>query len=180
MEKQFNFYRPRTRRCKVALTDCQDCGSKLSEKNWTPSNRKYKRYICAKCWVLRQKKYAMKNPLKHMERSKEYRRNRTSEKRLIDREKAYERTLKDRFGITLNDYYRLLKFQNNQCAICKTDKSDGRGRFHVDHCHKTGRIRGLLCSTCNLCLGKMNDDVERLQEAISYLKRIPLLILQKV
>lgn len=60
--------------------------------------------------------------------------------------------LKTKYGITIEDYDRILQTQGG-CAICGTKTPGGRGRFHVDHDHITGKIRGLLCSGCNTKLG---------------------------
>lgn len=75
------------------------------------------------------------------------------------------------FGVTLDDYNRLLAEQNGRCAICETDDPGGRGAFHVDHDHETGQIRGLLCNECNIGLGKFGDDPARLRAAADYLER---------
>lgn len=72
------------------------------------------------------------------------------------------------FGIDLDDYNRILELQNNLCAICENSPLNSR-RFNVDHCHKTGRVRGLLCDNCNLGIGKFKDDTTLLKYAISYL-----------
>ena len=77
--------------------------------------------------------------------------------------------LKRRYGITIEDYDYMLKEQGHRCAICRTDNPGGQGRFHVDHCHDTGRVRGLLCSNCNHGLGKFQDSVLFLEQAIRYL-----------
>jgi hypothetical protein len=64
----------------------------------------------------------------------------------------------------------MLKDQNGTCKICKTNTSGTkRGNFAVDHCHKTGKIRGLLCSNCNVGLGYFDDSVELMEEAKQYL-----------
>ncbi len=62
--------------------------------------------------------------------------------------------------------------QGGRCAICPRmlDQSRRSGE-HVDHCHKTGKVRGLLCHHCNNILGKANDDVEILRSAIAYLEK---------
>jgi hypothetical protein len=81
--------------------------------------------------------------------------------------------LKHKFGITTKDYDRMLIAQNNCCAICKsTSKGDKRSKnFHVDHCHATGKIRGLLCSACNKGLGLFTDSQDKLKGAIEYLQK---------
>jgi len=66
----------------------------------------------------------------------------------------------------------MLDRQGHACAICKTKHENKRGKvLHVDHCHKTGRVRELLCTACNTALGKMRDDTERLKSAIAYLEK---------
>jgi len=66
--------------------------------------------------------------------------------------------LKRTYGITLEEYDTMLKDQEYVCAICGTDKLGGIGRFHVDHNHITGKIRGLLCTRCNTKLGIIEDE----------------------
>ncbi len=77
--------------------------------------------------------------------------------------------LKARFGITSDDYYEMLEAQGGCCFICK--KKDGKN-LHVDHCHETGTVRGLLCRDCNHGLGNFKDNKEFLNNAIKYLDRI--------
>ena len=59
--------------------------------------------------------------------------------------------------------------QDQQCK-CKICGNKPQKPLYVDHCHETKRIRGLLCHQCNVALGHMNDDPQRLEKAISYLK----------
>lgn len=72
------------------------------------------------------------------------------------------------YGMTNEAFAALVAAQNGRCAIC-FEVPTGRG-FHVDHCHRTGRIRGLLCRGCNLALGNMKDDPARLMKAADYLR----------
>lgn len=94
----------------------------------------------------------------------------------------YRKTLKNNqlkrdFGITLEIYQEMLIEQNNVCAICKnpeTRRNQISGEINslaVDHCHETGKVRGLLCFACNGSIGKFNDSIELLQKAIEYLKK---------
>lgn len=86
--------------------------------------------------------------------------------------KEREKHLVRKFGIDSKGYQDLLTAQNGKCAICGTDRAGGKskkGRFHVDHCHATGRVRGLLCARCNLGLGSFLDSVTVLEKAIDYL-----------
>lgn len=76
--------------------------------------------------------------------------------------------LKRFFKMTLEDYNLMLEKQGHKCAIC--GGSDKDRRLCVDHCHKTGKIRGLLCINCNTVLGKTNDDTSLLEKFITYLQ----------
>jgi len=74
------------------------------------------------------------------------------------------------FGITLDDYNRMLEEQGGVCVICGTDTPIGVGKhFSVDHCHTTGDVRGLLCTNCNTGIGLFKDDPATLKSAIKYL-----------
>lgn len=82
--------------------------------------------------------------------------------------------LRRKYGITPEDYDRMLAEQGGGCAICGRGPSE-RGKYrqylHVDHCHETGRVRGLLCDQHNLLLGQWGDDVDQLRRAIEYLTK---------
>lgn len=82
------------------------------------------------------------------------------------------RRLKVQYGITLDDYKSMREKQLSRCAICNLHESQSyHGRLHVDHDHKNGKFRGLLCHNCNLSIGRMKEDVSNLTRAISYLVR---------
>lgn len=76
--------------------------------------------------------------------------------------------LRKTYGISLQEKKAMLLSQGSMCAICKSEKPRGKD-WNLDHCHTTGRIRGILCTPCNLLLGKVKDSVELLQSAIEYL-----------
>lgn len=84
---------------------------------------------------------------------------------------AYQRayTLARRYGMTVTEYEALLRAQDGRCAICGLEPTDRN--LHVDHCHKTGEVRGLLCTLCNLGIGMLADDAERLRAAADYLEQ---------
>ncbi len=79
------------------------------------------------------------------------------------------------FGITLEEFNKILEAQNNLCAICKqpeTRQFNGRtSSLALDHCHETGKVRGLLCWRCNSGIGKLRDNSELLRNAADYLDR---------
>ena len=76
--------------------------------------------------------------------------------------------LKDH-GITIEQYEMLFQKQDGKCAICLKHQTELRIRLAVDHCHKTNKIRGLLCDTCNRGIGFLKEDKEILTKAINYL-----------
>jgi len=87
-----------------------------------------------------------------------------------------EHTFPKKYGITGEQFRKMLKEQNNVCLICKKPElAKWQGSIQktlaVDHDHKTGKVRGLLCHRCNKALGEFNDDVALLQTAIDYLKQ---------
>lgn len=82
-----------------------------------------------------------------------------------------------RYGISDDDFHALRMEQNGRCAICDCDLGlseatvSRRQTVAVDHCHKTGAVRGLLCNCCNAGLGSLGDSIDRLQRAIQYLEK---------
>jgi hypothetical protein len=88
-----------------------------------------------------------------------------------NKEAQRNKTLQRKFGITSAQYDAMLAKQDFKCAICHSDNpaAPRGGRFAVDHCHATGRVRGLLCSNCNTGLGRFKDNTQFLRSAIEYL-----------
>ena len=86
------------------------------------------------------------------------------------KERQRELTLKRVYGITIDDYNDMFIEQGGSCAICGTHQKEFKFCLSVDHCHSTGKIRGLLCHRCNGGLGNFNDNPEILQNALKYLK----------
>lgn len=80
------------------------------------------------------------------------------------------RALKNIFGIDLNDYNRMFEFQDGQCKTCKRHQSVLSKVLVVDHCHKTNKIRGLLCDYCNRLLGNYENKPELFLSFTEYLK----------
>ena len=74
------------------------------------------------------------------------------------------------YGLSESDYSNMLAVQNGACAICAAHHSEC-GRLVVDHDHQTGSVRGLLCHKCNLAIGLLDEDVERVGMASAYLKK---------
>src|SRR4051812_40873902 len=104
------------------------------------------------------------------ERLNAYWRKRRQEPEVKRRERAGH--LKRKFGISLEDYDRLLAEQHGGCAICGDPPEPG-GNLHVDHDHEDGRVRGLLSVRCNNGLGQFKEDPELIDRAASYADRTP-------
>ena len=78
--------------------------------------------------------------------------------------------LKCKYGISVEQYDLMFQEQNGVCAICGRESPDGR-RLHIDHCHATNTVRGLLCCDCNRGLGIFKDNLNYLQKAFDYLQK---------
>ncbi len=98
-----------------------------------------------------------------------------------DYEFERDKHLRHKYGLTLEDYNRILEFQGGVCAICKRSESIKKKRakgsafsgvqpLSVDHCHTTGKIRGLLCGRCNTAVGLLENDKRFLRSAHKYLQ----------
>lgn len=79
---------------------------------------------------------------------------------------------KHQYGITQDQYEKMLEAQGHKCLICETSFSDSdrSTKACVDHCHKTGKVRGILCWLCNTGIGKLKDNAELLMKAARYLE----------
>ncbi len=90
-------------------------------------------------------------------------------------DKAFKRMqefhYKKKFNLTLEEINRMIKNQDGICPICKQKISNAKRKWHVDHNHTTGEVRGILCSSCNPGLGYFKDNIQILQSAIKYLKK---------
>lgn len=87
---------------------------------------------------------------------------------------AYNRNryLQKKYGISLKQYNSMLKRQKCRCAICGKHQDDAIRNFSVDHCHRTGIVRGLLCIYCNSRILKyLGDDIPRAKGLIKYLQK---------
>lgn len=98
----------------------------------------------------RQREYREKNPDKFKEYYQKHK-----EKRLIF---ARSSMLKKKYGLTLDSYEEMLLKQKGKCAICESGFGDKKPNLpNIDHCHVTGKVRGLLCSPCNIILGYIEN-----------------------
>lgn len=80
------------------------------------------------------------------------------------------KSFKYKYGITLEQYEQMLINQNNCCITCKNEFND-ENKPDVDHNHKTGKVRGILCHRCNLAIGYLREDEDILWNVLEYLKQ---------
>jgi len=127
------------------MKKCRICNIVKSIQEFRPygGNRKGVRTLCRKCELDIRRKYEYP-----------YR-----------AEKAKYYKIKDRYGLTKEEYDSLI--ENN--PVCKSCKEEFTNTPHVDHDHKTGIVRGLLCNKCNKALGLLNDDPIKIVNLLQYL-----------
>lgn len=116
----------------------------------------------------RNKRHAVKKKLARQASVKSNRIPISKEER---RRREYDRALQKKYGITLADREKMFAAQEAACAICKTTEFGKRALGHTDHCHKTGKVRGVLCARCNAGLGYYWDSPQLLRAAADYLER---------
>jgi len=130
--------------CKKGLHEYEGKKCRECDKIWRTKNRdKLLTYA---------KEYNAKDPIKEKERHR-------------------AKSLKKNTGATVEQYNQMFTNQNGNCAICNRNQSEFPIRLAVDHCHNTGKIRGLLCMLCNTALGRFNDDAEMILKAYKYLSK---------
>lgn len=135
----------------------------------------------SECKPCRSKEYKERRGLR-----KEYFLKKEQERRIRNREsirlsnkkyskktkmKRFAYFLERKYGINIKDYDRMFEEQNGKCDICKKDQDTFDRRLCVDHCHRTGVVRGLLCDKCNRLIGQANDNIDILNNSIEYLKK---------
>lgn len=141
------------------MKTCSKCKIEKNEADFSKS-RKSLSVWCKACFR-EHRKQLTKTP-----KWKEHRKNYELDFAKKNPRKVKNKNLKRLYGITIEEYEQMLISQNNVCKICCS--SDHR-KLCVDHCHKTGKIRGLLCNKCNQAIGLLKDSIELLQRTIDYL-----------
>jgi len=125
-----------------------------------------------------QKRYWQKNKTKCVAANAEYKSK--NQERVKELSRLWwiankDRLIAGKYGLTVEAYQQMLEATEGRCPICDVELvfegSNRRceSRACVDHDHKTGKVRGIVCSRCNLLLGKANDDVSILTKAAQYL-----------
>lgn len=149
------------------LSTCKSCRNKIHKKLYKRKRSisvrgKNRRCVACNKWL---------NQEKYFQQSKG--RYNTVCKNCINEYYRDDR-LKRLYGLERGEYDKMYKQQDGKCAICGEEDSCNKNgvtrTLSVDHCHNTGKIRGLLCNECNIGLGKFKDNRELLEKAIKYLK----------
>lgn len=145
------------------MKQCKTCGETKPKSEFykNKSRKDGLQSQCKSCKKLIARKWAKANPQKVKASQQAYIKANPD----IPRGGQYRR----KYGITIADYDQMLEDQGGVCKICGTDTPGARGRFHIDHCHTTGNVRGLLCNNCNHLLGNAQDNPKTLANAIAYL-----------
>lgn len=146
------------------MKTCVTCKERKDDSDFhqNPQSPDKKQSNCKPCTANYAKRYRERNA----DRLKDYKKNKYSK---LSQEQKRELKYLSRYGITIKQYEEMLGRQNGVCAICLNGPVGKKTRLCVDHCHQTGNVRGLLCNSCNVGLGKFKDNPEMLVSAIIYL-----------
>ena len=149
------------------MKQCSKCGKVKSLDSFykrTGVKDGYRSW-CKECLSQQHKEYYSKpeNHGRHLKIKREY--NNASEHKIY----AKNHKLQSRYGISLEEYNQKITAQDSKCAICGIEL-DGGKNTHLDHDHKTGKNRGVLCVGCNSGLGNFKDSLQALEFACEYLK----------
>ena len=120
---------------------CTKCSIEKPLENFYENKAGYPASKCKPCHAEYQKEYRSKN------------------------DKAYFYTVKARYNIDREQYNEMRDNQESKCKICSKEPK----RLYIDHCHDSGKIRGLLCHQCNSGLGMFKDNINNLKNAVRYL-----------
>lgn len=156
------------------MKTCRSCGQSKSRDHFYnyPRARDGLASYCKPCAGAKAKEWKTANRERAAEYGRRWREanpDRVSEYR--QRWGGYKRAarLREKYGLTVEDYEALLGQQGGVCALCGGIEECGK-LLAVDHCHETGRVRGLLCNRCNRGIGYFKDDPDALIRAASYLR----------
>jgi len=163
----------------VSEKRCSRCKSIKPRENFTKSSSSKDglRGQCRKCqhdaYVAMRESWTPERLEQHRKKNRELMRKRQAAglvKSTRDSNPEWARRSRaKKFGLTLEQLELLEQDQRGLCAICNRPCGTGRS-LAIDHCHESSVVRGLLCGSCNLGLGKFEDDIDRLEAAIRYVK----------
>ena len=133
----------------------------LSDFHRNRSNKDSLHTVCKPCNIKQSGEAQKRNRAQRTEQQRAWKK--------ANKHKEREYYTRYRYGIELELYNAMHEAQGGVCAICRNPPH--RSVLCIDHCHETGRVRGLLCNCCNAMLGRLKDDKQALQRAIDYLDK---------
>lgn len=158
------------------MKTCNGCKQEKELENFSNSSKSKdgKQWTCKVCDRERRKKYGYDDSYQNR---KEYHRNIDKVRRENPERKSYIRAfntlhkrkyyIKSEYNLTEEQLLDMYNKQEYKCAICGKQEDK---MFHIDHCHTTSKVRGLLCQNCNIGLGFFKDNKDSLRKAIKYLE----------
>lgn len=146
----------------VSQSSCVSCTTQSTKQR---SSEIFDRYIKSdkgQDWLKEFRKSETYNKTQKKWQHKDYAKN---------PEKYHGYNIKRAYGITQQQYKELLEEQQHKCTICATHQSELLRRLAVDHCHETGKVRGLLCKPCNVSLGLLKENEQIMNNMIAYVRQ---------
>lgn len=155
------------------MKTCSKCGMPKEEKEFAARPDRPGRLFsrCRPCEKARKRQWQLDHPEIKREANGRWLRANPTQAKLSSREWARRNWgyfLRKYYDLSIAEYEQMLEAQGGVCAICK--QADLRKRLSVDHDHTTGKVRGLLCNTCNRALGLLKDSIPVMTAATDYLK----------
>ena len=136
------------------MKECSRCGIEKPKTEFHKHSVKPSGTVVLRSWCKKCKNKQSQKETKELQSTDE------------GRKQKYYWQIKSKYGLSREEYDAMLENQGGGCAIC----GDTSSKLCVDHCHSSGKVRGILCDDCNLSLGKMGDDANRLRKAANYLE----------
>lgn len=148
---------------------CRDCKVEKKINGFAKNklNKDGRNNFCKSCRNAYARRYREQNQELIKQRQTDY--YQQNKEKVIAKTRDY--ALRQKYGIGVEGYEILLASQGGKCAICDAESGcSGKNNLYVDHRHKTGNVRGLLCQKCNSAIGLMDDDPTLLRKATKYLE----------
>lgn len=155
---------------------CNKCGKTKSIEDFAKDKHRPdgRTYDCKACRCVLYRKWMAENPEKHKETQDRYASYRKEYYQRPEAKLKYRRKfIEKKYGIPYETYQKMVDAQRNVCYICERPEPDKRNaHLAIDHCHKTGKVRKLLCSRCNKVVGALEEDEELTEKIKHYIKTI--------
>lgn len=158
------------------MRTCKRCGKEKSEGEFylrdAASGRR--RGTCKACDKAREREKYAEDPDYYKVKAARWAAENAERDRQLRRRNKPDQHRRQKYGITPEQYEAMKAEQGGRCAICRdplAEPESGRRSPHVDHCHRTGANRGILCHGCNTGIGSLRDDPEIVARALAYLRR---------